>query len=792
MKNTIKRLVAVVLLLCLVLVYCTPATVEATTNRSGDRYNIMLVIDGSGSLASKNAGYTDPYNMRYELIGELMGILEEDGHSIGAVVFSGTASRSADPTDAEMEECLMLNTGMLDLDEPAPDGRNVKDYLEAKIIGEGVDNTRGHGTDIGTALMVAQKQLQKKQAENGQESVIFLFTDGNTGFTGGSAGVLEKSEKNRDNATLQMSQNGIRLFAAFLNNGGKLDDSEMKRLVCAANGINTSSPEFSYSYIEVRNASNISTATTNFLKFLGYIPVGSDDGVDILSDFHDSFTIPGLGVEEINIRLYTPDGADLPDMDVQITNPSGNAAENVAVRNSRTYRVYKIVDPEPGVWNINGTVPVGNSIKFRYTPILSLHIDSVVESQPGVADICVNTIPEFNCLLAQSGVVVKDPNAYIGYDCKLEIMNSTTGEIIGTYPVQINSNGELKYSVPMNTYGYFEARAIFTCDDIVVKSTPLKMDLTNRTPSGSPVPTQQLKYGLFQPKSAELDLTAYFSDPEDGSNLRYTINITTCNADAFNLSGGLLTMSSSDIGDGEIHIDAVDSQGASVSSIIYVETTNVTIFYFIAMIILLLVIAILAIASIKKKNNNRPDGTLSISFDMPHGGRAVRVELDLAIPGVDTTSKTNLYKLLQDALRNENRQIMSGLYARDVTSFLMNYSADLSSIAVSAEVKKKSNRTVGAIGVKHGKRSTILYDSFADYFLNDTSFTLEFKGVEEEEDMFGDSGFPTASSKKQDNPFDDDYDDVFQSSQPQHPSHHSQNSSSKEQGKSDSDDFDFF
>lgn len=793
MKNTIKRLAAIAIILCLVVAYFVPSGADAATSNSkqGKRYNIMLVIDGSGSLTSKGAGYTDPNNMRYELIGELMGILEEDGHSLGAIVFSGTASRSDNPTDADMEECLLLDTGMLDLDNPAPDGRDVKDYLEAAIINKGVDYTSGSGTDIGTALLAAQRHLQKKQAENGLESVVFLFTDGNTAFAGNREAPMKKSIENRDTATYEMSQNGIRLFAAFLNNGGKLDDSEMTRLVCAANGINTSSVEFGYSFIEVQNASNISLATTNFLKFLGYIPTVGEDGEDIVDDFHDSFTIPGLGVEEINIRLYTPNGADLPDMDVRITNPSGNAASNVTVRNSRTYRVYKIVDPEPGEWHIDGTVPVGNSIKFRYTPILSLHIDALVESQPGVADIHVNTNPEFNCLLAQSGSAVTDPNAYIGYDCTLEIMNSTTGEIVGQYPLQINSNGDLKYNVPMDTYGYFEARAIFTCGDILVASEPLKMDLTNRPPTESSIPTQKLTCGLFQSKTAELDLTPYFSDPEDGTNLNYTISNTTCNSDAIVLNDALLTMSTGSIGDGEIHITATDSQGASISGTVLVKTTNVTIFYIIPLVILLVVIAIAIIAYIKKKNSNRPDGTLSVSFDMPHNGKAVRVELDLSIPGVDTTSKTNLYKLLQDALRNESRQIMSGLYARDVSSFLMSYSADLSSIAVSAVVKKKGSRNLGAIGVKHGKRSTVLYDSFADYFLSDASFTLEFKGAEEEVDMFGDPAFASSTANKQDNPFDNTFDDVFQSAPSQQPSN-PQHTPQSEHSKGGSDDFDFF
>ena len=252
-----------------------------------------------------------------------------------------------------------------------------------------------------------------------------------------------------------MSQNNIHLFAAFLNNGDKLDDSEMKRLVCAANGINISSAEFESSYIEVENASAISAATTKFLKFLGYI---DKDPIIYYEDVHDSFDVPGLGVDEINIRLYTPDGTDLPNMNVQITDPSGNHASNVAIRNSRTYRVYKIVDPQPGQWHIDVVLPKNNPIGFSYSHILSLRIDSMLECYPSATDVCVNMSPEFKCLLTQSGTVITDPNAYIGYNCELEIMNSSTGEIVGKYPIVLDSNGELRHSVLMDTYGYLHLR----------------------------------------------------------------------------------------------------------------------------------------------------------------------------------------------------------------------------------------------------------------------------------------------------------------------------------------------
>lgn len=793
MKNMFNRFLAAALLLYLVLTMVAPVAAEAaTTNSTGKRYNIMMVIDGSGSLTSKNAGNTDPKGMRYALVGELMGLLEDDGHNIGAIVFSGTQSKSPNPTDADMNRGIMLNTGLMSVDSPAPDGRTVKDYLESEIRRVNVDTSANGCTDIGTALKLAQEQLEQLKAKNNLESIVFLFTDGNTAFYGNPAGVVKKSIENRDNATLQMSQNGIRLFGAFLNNGGHLDDTEMKRLVCAANGISTTSTEFQHSYVEIKNSSSIHEASTSFLKFLHYI--GSDEDFVIgVDSIHDSFTIPGIGVEEMNIRLFAPYGDDLPKLDVKITQPDGTVITGVSMKESRTFRVYKLINPDPGTWLIDIVVPEGNTLAYAYMPVVSLYIDAELQSNPAIQDIHVNMTPDFTSLLSQSGTIVTNPAAYMGYDCELLIKNVSNGET-QRYDVLANTSGSLVCSPLLDTYGTFEARTLFSCGKINVESAPIVLDLTNRTPSAQHIPDQKLTYGLFQPKNTELDLSLYFSDPEDGTNLTYSVDsATTCNTGAISVNGGIMTLNHKGIGNGTVTVSAADSQGAYVSKIILVNTANVTIWYIIGLVILLIIIAIIVIASIKKKNNNRPDGELSVSFDMLHEGRACHVSLDLNVPGVDTTSKTTLYKLLQNALRDDNRKIQNGIYARDVMGFLMPFSTDLGRIAVCAAVKKKGKQNYGAISIKQGSKTTVLYNSYADFFLGDSSFTLEFKANDDNNSAnpFDDNNpFKSTGNMKKDNFFDDE-DDIFSAPVSGKPRTASSRPTKKDDFGSDSD-MDFF
>lgn len=755
MKNMVKRLMAAVLLLCMLVAVFVPASADAATATTGKRFNIMLVIDGSGSLVSKGSA-TDPEGMRYELIGELFGILEDDGHNIGAIVFSGTESKSANPTDKEMNEAIMLDTGLLSLDSIAPDGTNPKSYLERIIYDTNVNWSPSGGTDIGTALRRAQELLLEKQNENGLESVVFLFTDGNTAFAGNSVGAMQKSRANQDAAVAELNKNGIRVFGAFLNKGGQNSDEEMKRIVCNANGISTTSQEFQNSYVELQDASGISKAATSFLKFLGYI--SPDDNFEIYyDDIHDSFTIPGIGVEEMNIRLYSPFGEDLPNLDVKITQPDGTVINGVALKQSRTYRVYKLVKPAPGLWTIDIKVPEGNKIGYAYSPVVSLFIDSLVETNPAPQDLWVNKTADFTCLLSQAGNVITDPAAYQGYNCTLFIKNVVTGESV-PYEIQPNAAGALTMSKLLDTYGSFEVTTVFTCDGIVVTSEAVPLDLTNRNPEAGYIPHMNLKCGLFQPKSTDVDLTQYFSDPEDGVNLDFKVTGTTCDSDAFHCQGNVITLDNKKVGESTITITATDSQGASVDATIQLKSTNVTLWFILAFVALVIIVAVVIIHKKRIEHTNAPNGELSVNFEMPYGGKTHHVSLDLNIPGADTTSKTTLYKLLQNALRDEERKVANGLYARDVTEFLTPMSSALGAVGVSATVKKRGKKDVGAIKVTNNKKTTVLYGSFADFYVGDNTFTLEFKPNEDDTpNPFGPNPFADNQNKKNaaPNPFDD-------------------------------------
>lgn len=750
MKKSIKRVMAWMVLLSMVaLVF--PVRAQAADADGGKRYNIMLVIDGSGSLTS--ADCTDPDGLRYELVGELLGILEDDGHNIGAIVFSGTQSKSTAPTDEIMEEGIRLNTGLMSLDELAPDGRDPKGYLEDEIRKVDVDTAQHGCTDIGTALKVAQEQLLQMQEENGLESVVFLFTDGNTTFYKNPAAIVEKSNQNMDEATLSMSSNGIRLFGAFLNQGGKLDDTEMQRLVCAANGISVNSSEFQYSYVELQNASGIHQASTQFLQFLGYI--GDEEPMILYDNYTATFTIPGVGVEEMNIRLYSPDGEDLPAMNIQIIQPDGTTVTGVAMKGSRTYRVYKLTQPMSGEWRIEIQVPEGNRLAYVYAPVISLYVNSQLEVEPDLDQLHVGMDAEVSCLLAQGSTVCTDPAAYYGYDCVLQVRNVANGAT-ERYEVTMNAVNEMKQLLELNDYGLYEVVATFTCGDIQFNSSTVMLDLSNWAPEVTKNVSLHLSYGLFQSETETVDLTQCFDDPEDGSDLTYSFTVDGCDAQGCKMDGTELILTKALVGNGKILVTATDSQGASVVGTITVQTSSVTMRYVLCMIAVLILIVVVALCIYAHKP--RPNGELKVSFNVNQNGKELPVDLNLLVPGSDTKSKTNLWYLLMRALQADDTKINSSLYARDVKECLNSYKAECEKISLSADAKKKNRKMVGAVCAKRGGKKKMLCDSSAEYALEGITFVLTFALPQDTMgNPFDDNGipYPGQSGQQDDNLFDD-------------------------------------
>lgn len=724
----------------------------AVDARSGDtRYNIMLVIDASGSLVDNRVNGVrkpgaDPSGMRYELLQDLLGTLEDDGHYIGAIVFSGSKLYSTE--DKHMETGILMQTDMLPLDEAAPDGGPVKDYVFREIKNTGVDGSYNGTTDIGTALLVAERKLQAIQKENGLESLVFLFADGITDLYH-HAPAEEKSRENMQTATREMSANGIRLFGAFLNNQGKIKSDEISDAVCAANGVGKDSEVFKKSYVEITDAASCHRAVTVLLQFLGY--VGSEPPEPITGTIEDTFTIPGVGVEEFNIRLYSYAGEDLPEMTVVLTMPDGTELKGTKLddmcRSSRTVRTYKIPKPMSGQWNLKVTVPEDNTIAYVYDKVYSLVIGSSIAVSPDVADLHVNGTASFTATLTQRGTTVTDPYAYEGYECRLDIMDHRTNQV--TPYIIDNNNGVFTYDLLLQEYGRYSARIVFACDGFEVPSSYIPYELINHEPQITGTVNRTVKYGPMQDKTTEVDLTGYINDVEDGRNLTITLVDTDCDEDGFEIQDGVLTLTNAVVGSGEIILSITDSQGAGGEMKVIIEAKN-TLPIFIAIIVaILILIVVIVILVIRGRQKMNLKGDLSVSLGLEIEAEK-SIDLDLQVPGREAANNTNLKTLLMNALVNEADRVKPGITCGMVKNALAPYLGGLEKITLSKVMTRDAGKRSAGIRIKQaGKTYVMPGKRMVDLYVDDMSVSLIYsQPMDENDDVFGTDDMDMSRGRK--------------------------------------------
>ena len=272
----IRRLFA--LLLCLLtLLQAVPVQSDATQANPDKNYNIMIVMDCSGSLVNPEGILSDPQGYRYEATSMFLDLLSDSGNNVGAIVFNSTISTS-DCSDTTMRECLQLDTGLLPMNSVA-DKENLMQQIRS-IEPNGF-------TDIGTALLAAAEQLTGMEAKNGLESIIILFTDGATETYDRKLGLAEQpvyaqSLKNRDAAVELIREEGITLCGVYLRREKvDLENNEVLRLVRDANGFDPTAKHNQVGglFVHVQEADTLANAFQQFYtiisgtgaKFLAHI-----------------------------------------------------------------------------------------------------------------------------------------------------------------------------------------------------------------------------------------------------------------------------------------------------------------------------------------------------------------------------------------------------------------------------------------------------------------------------------------------------------------------------------------
>ena len=323
--KTEKRAFAalLVLLLAVSLAAAVPAAwAEEHSNTSFNRYNVMLVVDKSGSLWENGTG-SDPKGLRFDAMKLFLGLLTESGNNVGAVVF---------------DEKIKFDSGMLDM-ESMPDKKDLIEEIEAQGT--------GYDTDIGSAMLRAVRELAEMQSENNLPGIILLLTDGKTELPGSR---LEASRRAAQEALELAQASGITVHGVLLNVNGKGTggEKEVRPFTDGTDG----------AFEEVTRPEDL---TDTFKRFYSIITQTEYTGAEKVpfpdsGEAETSFTVPRFGLEEVNIVIEHASGGDgnLGDrMDLSVIQPDGTDY-NITSHDIQTsgYILIKIPHPMTGKWNV--------------------------------------------------------------------------------------------------------------------------------------------------------------------------------------------------------------------------------------------------------------------------------------------------------------------------------------------------------------------------------------------------------------------------------------------------------
>ena len=579
----IKRFTALLLTLALAALLASPAlAVTQLSSASVNRYNVMLVIDGSGSLTQTSAP-TDPTGLRYDSLKLFLGLLTNSGNNVGAIVFN---------------QDLMLNSGL-----QALTGQTQKLALAQQIEDAGV----GGDTDIGGALLTAVQTLQGKTAENGLPSAIVLLSDGNTDLPSATDAEKAQSADDEEKAIQLAAGDNIPVYGIWLNANNSGSADEMQNITSRTGG----------DYEEVKAASDLTAAFERFYTLINNtseLPVGPDT-FDASGSADLTFTVPSFGVEEVNIimkseqvsaiRVTQPDATEMS---------SGDLAANTI--STREYQMLKLVSPQAGTWtlHIEGTpgAPIDISMLCNSTLSAALSIPNLQDAYK------IGATQEFDCTVTDSAKGALTNDDYQKLTATLCLIDSKTQQQTET-PMVFDGSG-FTADATFGAEGAFYAYAVVSAEGLSVTTEKVLVTVGNLPPQTSVTSIYEtVKTGLFHSGKWSRSLSGLFSDPE-GEALSYTLLHVDSPDGVVTMQNDTLSVNCNGQGRVKFTIAAQDPKGATSSIEVMLIEKNVTVPTIAAIAAAAVLAAVIALAVRARKRHRYCELTLSISgFDTESG-----------------------------------------------------------------------------------------------------------------------------------------------------------------------------
>ena len=523
-----RRLLEGVLLCAILLASVGVTSVSATEGAEKtkyNRYNIVLVTDASGSMRS-----TDKDGLRFEAIGKFVALLAEHGNRVGSVVFNGGLAFKQDLADAN-------------------------GIAEKKTITSNIQSINADGyTNIGLGLQTATEMLNKDK-NPALPSIILLLSDGNSELS--TQDELDVSLTQKAEAIDAARNAGYKIYTVILNADGSANADELAQIAKATGG----------EFREVNEASDLEDVFSMYytMIFSSKLEQGDIRTFPASGETSDTFTVPGVGVEEVNIVLSGKA------TDYSLTDPTGKVYDKNALGaftySSGSFNVIKIVDPLAGDWGYSVKGIPGDQIQINivYNTDLSTNIQAEPEKDVYMANDQIKIVAS---LLEGESNATSDQ--YTGFKATLSVDNGK-GET-KAYDMTVGANGFEYLFLPPKS-GSYVVRANIVGQDYDLYTENIKLDVDNTPPSKVQDIEKTVLLWPFSDNQVVIDVLPAATDAQDAT-LRYEVESTAFMDSEYDLQGSNLTMKSYSLSKGSFTIRAYDSDGAYCTFNVTIDTIN--------------------------------------------------------------------------------------------------------------------------------------------------------------------------------------------------------------------------
>lgn len=607
MRNNMKKrlicaLMLAALLLSTAISYAGPANADELNSDDVNRFNVILVIDGSGSLVSGGSA-TDKGGLRYDAINLFLALLTNEGNQVGAIVFDNDSSN------------YLLKTDLSPVS-----GKQDKEALAGQIRNAGTRND----TDIGSALLSAVEILETSGSHDGRKPAVVLFSDGRTDL-GGNEEAYKQSLENQEMAITKAQTAGIPIYSICLNASPVADPKELSEIASRTSG----------GFVSVGRAEDLAGAFEAFyqLIFNSSGSAKSDVAFDQNGKLSYSFDVPTVGAEEVNIILKQEG------MQSILVNGPFRQLDDAELEDSTMsggdYDVIKLVNPEVGQWHLELTGTPGSSVTVN----VIYNADSVAElvTADGKSDYGTGENVTFQAYLKKKGNRVTDASVLNEYRAVLHLSNLTDGT---TQDVEMtpDASGMFTYVLQTNQESSYSASATLEFGSLIHKSGDVTVNFGNTPPAAAGGVTLIEEKVVVTPISGRhrsYNLDDYFSDTP-GDMLRYEIVSSQLVSDTAEIDGSTLNVETYKSKSGDLTVKAMDSHGAQTQITFRFKVTNLTLAIFIALAAAVLVGAIVVFGIIWGVTHPLWKGELKVTnldrscVGMPRSHASFRGKLKLA------------------------------------------------------------------------------------------------------------------------------------------------------------------